>query len=43
MSKDQQELVFLYDWMRIARRPNQNLRADIKMLFELICIPITDS
>ena len=41
--KDVKELNFLYDWMRIARKPNQSLRQDIKMLFELITIPITDS
>lgn len=29
--------------MKIARKPNQGLRQDIKMLFELINIPISDS
>ena len=42
-SKDGKELVFLFDWMRIARKPNQSLRQDIKMLFELISIPVSDS
>jgi hypothetical protein len=41
--KDGKELVFLYDWMRIARKPKQSLRQDIKMLFELISIPVSDS
>jgi len=42
-SKDGKELTFLYDWMRIARKPNQTLRQDIKMLFELISIPVSES
>jgi len=42
-SKDGKELAFLYDWMRIARKPNQSMRQDIKMLFELIAIPISDN
>lgn len=42
-SKDGKELVFLYDWMRIARKPNQTLRQDMKMLFELISIPVSES
>jgi hypothetical protein len=42
-SKDGKELVFLFDWMRIARKPNQSLRQDIKMLFQLINIPVSDS
>ena len=42
-SRDGKELVFLFDWMRIARKPNQSLRQDIKMLFELISIPVSDS
>ena len=42
-SKDGKELVFLYDWMRIARKPNQILRQDMKMLFELISIPVSES
>ncbi len=42
-SKDGKELVFLFDWMRIARKPNQSLRQDIKMLFDLIAIPVSDS
>jgi hypothetical protein len=29
--------------MRLARKPNFNLHQDIKMLFELIAIPITES
>lgn len=29
--------------MRIARKPNQTLRQDIKMLFELIAIPVSDN
>jgi len=41
--KDVKELTFLYDWMRLARKPHFNLQQDIKMLFELIAIPITDS
>lgn len=41
--KDGKELVFLYDWMRIARKHKQTLRQDIKMLFELISIPVSDS
>ena len=42
-SKDIKELTFLYDWMRIARKPAQNLRQDIQLLFQLIGIPITES
>lgn len=42
-AKDSKELIFLYDWMRIARKPNQTLRQDIKMLFQLISIPVSDS
>jgi hypothetical protein len=42
-SKDGKELTFLFDWMRIARKPNQSMRQDIKMLFELIAIPASDS
>jgi len=42
-TKDSKELAFLYDWMRIARKPNQTLRQDIRMLFELIAIPVSDS
>lgn len=41
--KDVKELTFLYDWMRLARKPNFNLHQDIKLLFELISIPITES
>lgn len=41
--RDVKELTFLYDWMRIARKPNQTFRQDIKLLFELIAIPITES
>ena len=29
--------------MRIARKPHQTLRQDIKMLFDLISIPISES
>lgn len=42
-SKDGRDLVFLYDWMKIARKPNQSLRQDVRMLFELISIPVSDS
>jgi hypothetical protein len=42
-SKDGKELAFLFDWMKIARKPNQTLRQDIKMLFDLINIPASDS
>lgn len=41
--RDKRELGFLYDWMRIARKPNQTLRQDLKLLFELISIPVTES
>jgi len=42
-SKDGKELAFLYDWMRIARKPHQTVRQDIRMLFELIAIPVSDN
>jgi Ca2+-binding EF-hand superfamily protein len=42
-SKDGKELTFLYDWMRIARKPHQTLRQDIQLLFELISIPVSES
>jgi hypothetical protein len=29
--------------MRIARKPNQSLHQDIKMLFQLIAIPVSES
>lgn len=29
--------------MRIARKPNQSMRQDIKMLFDLIAIPMSDT
>ena len=31
----------LYDWLQIARKPAQNLREDLKMVMDLIQIPVT--
>lgn len=42
-NRDAKQLAFLYDWMRLARKPNQTLHQDIKLIFELIAIPITES
>lgn len=33
----------MYDWLQIARKPNQGLKADLKMVFELIRIPTSAS
>ena len=41
--KDAKDLSFLFDWMRLARKPNFTLHQDLKLIFELIAIPITDS
>ena len=42
IGKDAKELSFLFDWMRIARKSNFNLNQDIKLLFELISVPISE-
>jgi hypothetical protein len=36
-------LEFLYEWLQIARKPKQSLRTDIKMVFDLIRIPTSES
>ena len=41
--KDSKDLIFLYDWMRLARKPNFTFHQDLKLLFDLISIPITES
>ena len=41
--KDVKDLTFLYDWMRLARKPNFTLHQDLRLLFDLISIPITES
>lgn len=42
-TRDVRELTFLYDWMRLARKPTYNCRQDLKLMFQLIAIPITES
>ena len=42
-NREVQDLAFLHQWMRIARRPKNNLRQDIKLVFELIAVPLSDS
>ena len=41
--KDAKDMSFLYDWMKIARKPNFTLHQDLKLIFELIAVPITES
>ena len=39
--KNSREFKILYDWLQIARKPDQDTEDDIKLLMELIDIPVT--
>ena len=43
VKKEIKELQFLYEWLQIARKPKQSLRSDMKMVFDLIGIPTSES
>lgn len=40
-TKDLREFKILYDWLQLTRKPNQSLRGDLKMMMDLIQIPIS--
>lgn len=42
VEKDLKEFKTLYEWLQITRKPNQSLASDIKLIMELIKIPVSN-
>ena len=40
-AKDSREFKILYDWLQLTRKTNQSLRGDLKLMMDLIQIPIS--
>ena len=40
--KEIKEFKILYDWLQLARKPLQSLRGDLKMIMDLIKIPVSE-